>query len=49
MNVDSNTNLGTVVGVIGGFETGGDTPSVSYSIYFDDSVASLLATAEAQS
>jgi V8-like Glu-specific endopeptidase len=49
MNVDSNTNLGTVVGVIGGFETGGDTPNVSYSIYFDDSVASLLATAEAQS
>jgi len=48
-SVDSTTNLGTVVGVIGGFETGGDTPQVSYSVYFDSSVAGLLATAEAQS
>jgi V8-like Glu-specific endopeptidase len=49
MDVDSNTNLGTVIGVIGGYETGGDTPQVSYSVYFGDSVASLLSTAEAQS
>ena len=48
-HVDSTTNLGTVVGVIGGFETGGDTPQVSYSIYFDSSVADLISTAEAQS
>ena len=49
MDVNSNTNLGTVIGVIGGFETGGDTPQVSYSVYFDSTVASLLATAEAKS
>ncbi|WP_225446898.1 serine protease [Streptacidiphilus sp. PB12-B1b] len=32
---------GTVLGVIGGFEQGGYTPDVSYSVYFDDSVGSL--------
>jgi hypothetical protein len=30
VNVDPATGLGTVVGVIGGYEQGGDTPSVSY-------------------
>lgn len=48
-HVNSNTGLGTVVGVIGGYETGGDTPQVSYSVYFDSSVAGLLSTAEAKS
>jgi V8-like Glu-specific endopeptidase len=48
-DVDSNTDLGTVIGVIGGYKTGGSTPSVSYSIHFDGSVARLLAAAEAQS
>lgn len=47
--VDSNTGLGTVIGVIGGFETGGDTPQVSYSVYFGPAVAALLGTAEAKS
>jgi hypothetical protein len=32
---------GTVMGVIGGFEQGGYTPDVSYSVYFDDSVGDL--------
>ncbi|WP_370087818.1 serine protease [Streptacidiphilus sp. MAP12-16] len=32
---------GQVLGVIGGFEQGGYTPDVSYSIYFDDDVAAL--------
>jgi V8-like Glu-specific endopeptidase len=40
---------GTVIGVIGGYEQGGDTPSVSYSIVFGPSVTSLLRTAEAGS
>ncbi|MET8852841.1 trypsin-like peptidase domain-containing protein [Amycolatopsis sp. NPDC004625] len=34
---------GAVVGVIGGFELGGDTPDVSYSAYFDDDIAKLYA------
>ncbi|QRP45813.1 serine protease [Amycolatopsis sp. FDAARGOS 1241] len=38
---DPRTKLGTVVGVIGGFQTGGDTDDVSYSSYFDDDVATL--------
>jgi len=45
--VDPVTGLGTVVGVIGGYEEGGDTPDVSYSIYFGDAVAQLFAQAEA--
>ncbi|MFI5612494.1 trypsin-like serine peptidase [Amycolatopsis sp. NPDC051903] len=38
---DPRTKLGTVVGVIGGFQTGGDTDDVSYSSYFDDDVTAL--------
>ncbi len=34
-------NEGTVLGVIGGFEQGGYTPNVSYSVYFDNSVSQL--------
>lgn len=41
------TGLGTVVGVIGGYQTGGDTPDVSYSVRFGDAVSQLLAQAEA--
>jgi V8-like Glu-specific endopeptidase len=40
-------NRGTVVGVIGGYETGGDTPDVSYSSYFGDTVARLYQQAAA--
>jgi V8-like Glu-specific endopeptidase len=46
--VDANTGLGTVVGVIGGFEAGGDTPDVSYSSYFGGWVGSLFAQAESK-
>jgi V8-like Glu-specific endopeptidase len=38
---------GTVIGVIGGYEQGGDTPSVSYSIVFGGAVARLFLTAKA--
>ncbi|MFI5611448.1 trypsin-like serine peptidase [Amycolatopsis sp. NPDC051903] len=38
---DPATGLGTVVGVIGGYEAGGDTPDVSYSAYFDDDIQRL--------
>jgi len=45
--VDSQTGLGTVSGVIGGYEEGGDSPDVSYTAYFGSSVAALFAEAEA--
>lgn len=32
---------GTVIGVIGGYETGGDTPDISYSVAFGPSVENL--------
>ncbi len=35
------TRLGTVIGVIGGFEFGGDDPDTSYSSYFDTDVLAL--------
>jgi V8-like Glu-specific endopeptidase len=38
---------GTVIGVIGGYEQGGLTPSVSYSSAFGAAVAALYQTAEA--
>ncbi|MDH6110423.1 V8-like Glu-specific endopeptidase [Kitasatospora sp. MAP12-15] len=40
-DVDPATGLGTVVGVIGGYQAGGDTPDVSYSVSFDDRVSAL--------
>jgi V8-like Glu-specific endopeptidase len=46
-NVSSASGEGTVIGVIGGYEQGGDTPSVSYSIVFGRAVASLYQTAVA--
>jgi V8-like Glu-specific endopeptidase len=42
---DPETGLGTVVGVIGGYEQGGDTPDVSYSAYFDDDIQQLYSSA----
>ncbi|MFJ1763043.1 trypsin-like serine peptidase [Amycolatopsis sp. NPDC088138] len=36
---------GVVIGVIGGYQLGGDTPDVSYSAYFDDDVQKLYASA----
>lgn len=38
---DPATGTGTIVGVIGGFEEGGKTNSVSYSAYFDNTVRRL--------
>ena len=38
---------GSVVGVIGGYEQGGDTPDVSYAAYFGPAVAALYQQAEA--
>ena len=45
--VDQATGQGTVIGVIGGYEQGGDTPQVSYSAVFGANVAALYRTAEA--
>jgi V8-like Glu-specific endopeptidase len=46
-DVNAKTGLGTVVGVIGGYQAGGDSPDISYSVHFTDSVSQLLAKAEA--
>jgi len=46
-DVDPQTGRGTVVGVIGGYETGGDSPNVSYSVRFGSAVSDLLAQAQA--
>jgi hypothetical protein len=40
---------GTVIGVIGGYEQGGDTPDVSYSVMFGPTEADLFRTAVADS
>lgn len=40
-HIDAATGYGTVDGVIGGYEMGGDTSSVSYSVHFDDAVEDL--------
>ncbi|MEZ0091656.1 trypsin-like serine protease [Streptacidiphilus sp. EB129] len=39
--IDATTGLGTMVGVIGGYQEGGDSPDVSYSCYFGDDVKAL--------
>jgi V8-like Glu-specific endopeptidase len=44
-DVDPATGLGTVIGVIGGYEQGGYTPSVSYAARFGAFVADLYKTA----
>ncbi|OAP22554.1 MULTISPECIES: serine protease [Amycolatopsis] len=45
VNQDPNTGTGTVIGAIGGYQTGGATPDVSYSAYFDDDIARLYSSA----
>jgi V8-like Glu-specific endopeptidase len=45
--VDSRTGLGTVIGVIGGYEQGGLTPQVSYSAMFGANVMALYEAAVA--
>ncbi|MEV7025913.1 serine protease [Kitasatospora sp. NPDC093558] len=42
-----NTATGDVVGTIGGYQQGGDTDDVSYSAYFDHTIATLYSQAEA--
>ena len=44
-HVSKATGRGTVIGVIGGYQQGGDTPDVSYSIRFLANVAALYETA----
>ncbi|RAG80355.1 serine protease, partial [Streptacidiphilus pinicola] len=34
--IDPKTGLGTLVGVIGGYQEGGDSDDVSYAVYFGD-------------
>jgi len=41
------SRTGTIIGVIGGYEEGGDTPSVSYSVRFGEAVQGLYAQATA--
>ncbi len=45
--VSQKTGQGTVIGVIGGYEQGGNTPQVSYSAVFGQNVAALYRTAVA--
>ncbi|WP_370097220.1 serine protease [Streptacidiphilus sp. MAP12-20] len=45
---DKKTRTGTVMGVIGGYQQGGDTDDVSYSPYFDNDVLALYNQAVAQ-
>jgi V8-like Glu-specific endopeptidase len=47
-DVNPTTGLGTVIGVIGGYQQGGDTPSVSYAARFGALVADLYKTAVGQ-
>ncbi len=47
--MNSATGLGTVIGVIGGYEQGGYTPEVSYAAKFGPNVAALFKTAISES
>ncbi len=49
IRVDQATGQGTVMGVIGGYQQGGDSPSVSYSAMFGSNVRALYRTAVAGS
>jgi V8-like Glu-specific endopeptidase len=46
MDVDSQTGLGVVIGVIGGYELGGLLPNVSYASEFLKNIARLYASAK---
>jgi V8-like Glu-specific endopeptidase len=46
-NVSRVSGEGTIIGVIGGYEQGGATPSVSYSSVFGTAVTALYQTADA--
>jgi len=38
---DPSTRTGTIVGVVGGYQEGGDTDAISYSAYLNDSIRGL--------
>ena len=44
---DLKSRTGTIVGVIGGYQEGGNTDSISYSAYFDDDIRTLYEQAQA--
>jgi len=44
---DPQTRTGHIVGVIGGYQEGGDTDSISYSVYLNDGIRSLYEQAVA--
>jgi V8-like Glu-specific endopeptidase len=46
---DPATRNGTIIGVIGGYQQGGDTADVSYSAYFGDGIQKLYDQATAKS
>jgi V8-like Glu-specific endopeptidase len=46
-SVSRTSGQGTIIGVIGGYEQGGDTPDVSYAAAFGPAVTALYHTAEA--
>jgi V8-like Glu-specific endopeptidase len=48
-DVNPRTGEGSVIGVIGGYETGGDTPDVSYSPRFFSVILALYKTAVSES
>jgi V8-like Glu-specific endopeptidase len=43
---DAQTRTGTIVGVLGGFQQGGDTPAISYSAYLGTAIQHLYAEAK---
>ncbi|MGO9218671.1 MAG: hypothetical protein ACLP5E_13050 [Streptosporangiaceae bacterium] len=45
---DRRTRAGTIVGVIGGYQRGGDNPAISYSSYFGPAVQHLYQQAATQ-
>jgi hypothetical protein len=45
--VNQSTRQGTVIGVIGGYQQGGDTPQISYSPVLGANAAALYETAVA--
>jgi V8-like Glu-specific endopeptidase len=45
-NVSTASGEGTIIGVIGGYDQGGDTPEVSYASAFGPTVTALFHTAE---
>ena len=44
-DVDAGTGLGTLIGVIGGYQHGGQTDAVSYAARLSATVAALYQTA----